>query len=88
VLEQTPNVACLPVDTVFKHQKCTVGSQNTMHCPVLPDGLGAKRAKCMSLTDKDFVSAWMIKAQSQLELSQVDNDSDSSFGMFEACAIP
>jgi len=40
--------ACLPVDTVHKPQNCTAGSQNAMHYPDMSDGLGAKRAKCMS----------------------------------------
>jgi len=53
-----------------------------MHCPDMSDGLGAKRAKCMLLPD--FVSAWLMKAQSQLEQSQADNDSDSDIGMCEA----
>jgi len=52
--------------------------------PHLSDGLGAKRAKYMSLSDKDFVSAWLMKTQSQLEQSQVDNDSGSDFGMYTA----
>jgi len=61
--------ACLPADTVHKPQNCAAGSQNAMHCLDMTDGLGAKRAKHMSLPDKDFMSAWLIKAQSQLEHS-------------------
>jgi len=38
----------------------------------------------MSLPDKDFMSAWLIKAQSQLEQSQADNDSDADIGMYNA----
>jgi len=55
-----------------------------MHCPDVADGLGAKRAKCMSLPEKDFTSAWLMKAQSQLEQSQVDTDSDADIGMHDA----
>jgi len=49
--------ACLPADTVHEPQPCPAGSQNAMHCPDMSDGSGAKRAKCMSLPDKDFMSA-------------------------------
>jgi len=38
----------------------------------------------MSLPDKDFISAWLIKAQSQLEQSQADIDSDANVGMHDA----
>jgi len=76
--------ACLPVDTAHKPQNCAAGSQNAMHYPDVPDRLGAKRAKCMSLPDKDFMSAWLMKAQSELEQSQVDNDSDADIGMCDA----
>jgi len=38
----------------------------------------------MSLPDKDFTSAWLQKAQSQLEQSQADNDSDADIGMHDA----
>jgi len=55
-----------------------------MHYPDMTDGLGAKRAKYMSLPDKDFISAWLMKAQSQLEQSQADNDLDSDIGMCDA----
>ena len=73
--------ACLPADTACKPQACAAGSQNAMHCPDMSDGLGAKRAKCVSLPDKDFTSAWLMKAQSQLEQSQAENDSDADIGM-------
>ena len=76
--------AYLPVDTVHKPQNCAAGSQNAMHYPDMSDGLGAKRAKYMSLPDKDFISAWLMKAQSQLEQSQADNDSDADIGMCDA----
>ena len=76
--------AYLPVDTVHKPQRCAAGSQNAMHYPDMADGLGAKRAKYMSLPDKDFISAWLMKAQSQLEQSQVDTDSDADIGMYDA----
>mgnify|MGYP007080224193 CR=1 FL=1 len=48
-----------------------------MHHPDVSDGSGAKWAKYMSLPDKDFISAWLMQAQSQVEQSQADNDSDS-----------
>jgi len=54
--------AHLPVDAVHEPQACAAGIQNAMHCPDMSDGLGAKRAKCMSLPDKDFTSAWLMKA--------------------------
>jgi len=76
--------ACLPVDTAHKPQNCATGSQNAMHCPDMTCGLGAKRAKCMSLPDRDFTSAWLTKAQSQLEQSQADINSDADFGMCDA----
>jgi len=76
--------AYLPADAVHKPQAYTAGSQNAMHYPDMANGLGAKRAKFMWLPDKDFVSAWLMKAQSQLEQSQADNDSDSDVGMYEA----
>jgi len=38
----------------------------------------------MSLPDKDFISAWLMKAQLQLEQSQADNDSDADIGMYDA----
>jgi len=76
--------AYLPVDTVHKPQNCTAGSHNAMHYPDMSDGLGAKRAKYMSLPDKDFISAWLMKAQSQLEQSQAHNDSDADVGMYDA----
>jgi len=63
--------ACLPVDTAHKPQNYAAGSQNAVHHPDMSNGLGAKRAKYMSLPDKDFTSAWLMKAQSQLEQSQV-----------------
>jgi len=69
--------ACLPADAAHEPQKCAAGSQNAMHCPDVFDGSGAKRAKHMSLPDKDFTSAWPMKAQSQPEQSQPDNDSDA-----------
>jgi len=50
----------------------------------MTDRLGAKRAKYMSLPDKDFRSAWLIKAQSQLQQSQADIDLDADFGMYDA----
>jgi len=50
--------AYLPVDTVCEPETCLAGSQNAMHYPDLSDRLGTKRAKYMSLLDKDFVSAW------------------------------
>ena len=52
--------AHLPVDAVHKPQRCAAGCQNAMHYPDVADGLGAKRAKCMSLPDKDFISAWLM----------------------------
>jgi len=76
--------AHLPVDTVHKPQSCPAGSQNAMHYPDMSDGLGAKRAKHVSLPDKDFMSAWLVKAQTQLEQSQADNDSDADIGMCDA----
>jgi len=76
--------AHLPADAVHKPQRCAAGSQNAMHCPDMADGLGAKRAKHTSLPDKDFTSAWLMKAQSQLEQSQVDTDSDADIGMHGA----
>jgi len=76
--------ACLPVDTVHKPQNCAAGSQNAKHYPDMNDGLGAKTAKYMSLPDKDFISVWLIKAQSQLEQSQAAMDSDANFGMYDA----
>jgi len=76
--------AYLPVDTAHKPQNCATGSHNAMHYPDMTDGLGAKRAKYMSLPDKDFISAWLIKAQSQLEQSQADINSDADFGMYDA----
>jgi len=76
--------AYLPVDTVHKPQRCAAGSQNAMHYPDMADGLGAKRAKYMFLPDKDFISAWLMKAQSQLEQSQVDTDSDADIGVYDA----
>jgi len=78
------HAAHLPVDTVHKPQNCATGSQNVMHYPGMTDGLGAKRVKCMSLPDKDFISAWLIKAQSQLEQSQADINFDADFGMHDA----
>jgi len=84
--EADTNIAAvyLPADAVHKPQACAAGSQNAMHCPNMSDGLGAKRAKCMSLFDKDFISTWLMKARSQLEQSQADNDLDSNLGMHEA----
>jgi len=76
--------ACLPADTAHEPQTCAAGSQNAMHHPDVSDGLGAKRAKCMSLPNKDFTSTWLMKAQSQLEQSQVDIDSDADIGMCDA----
>jgi len=38
----------------------------------------------MSLPDKDFISAWLMKAQSQLEQSQADIDLDADIGMYDA----
>jgi len=38
----------------------------------------------MSLPAKDFTSAWPMKAQSQLEQSQVDIDLDADIGMCDA----
>jgi len=76
--------AYLRVDTVHKPQNYAVGSQNAMHYPDLSDGLGAKRPKCMSLPDKDFISAWLMKAQSQLEQSQADIDLEADIGMYDA----
>jgi len=38
----------------------------------------------MSLPDKDFASAWLMKAQSHPEQSQADNDSDAKIGMHGA----
>jgi len=73
--------ACLPADVAHKPQACAAGSQNAMHCPDMSDGLGAKRVKCMPLLDKDFMSAWLMKAQSQLEQSQADNDLDADVGI-------
>jgi len=70
--------------TVHEPQSCPAGSQNAMHCPDASDGLGAKRAKHMSLPDKDFTSAWLMKAQSQLEQSQADNELDADIGMCDA----
>jgi len=55
-----------------------------MYHPDVSDRLGAKRAKHMSLPDKDFTSAWLMKAQSQLEQSQVDIDSDADIGTCDA----
>jgi len=55
-----------------------------MHYPDMSDGLGAKWAKCMSLPDKDCISVWLMKAQSQLEQSKADNDSELDVGMYEA----
>ena len=76
--------AFMPVDTVFKPQKCATGSQNAKHYADVSDGLGAKRHKYMSLPEKEFVSAWMRKALSQQEQSQIDSDSDADFGMNDA----
>jgi len=76
--------ACLPVDAAHKPQSCPAGSQNAMHHLDTSNGLGAKRAKCMSLPNKDFMSAWLMKAQSQLEQSQVDIDSDVDIDMHDA----
>jgi len=73
-----------PVDTAHKPQRCAAGSQNAMHCPDVADGLGAKRAKHMFLPDKDFIAAWLMKAQSQLEQTQVDIDSDADIDMHDA----
>jgi len=50
--------AHLPADAAHESQKCAAGSQNAMHHSDMSDGLGAKRAKCMSLPDKNFASAW------------------------------
>jgi len=38
----------------------------------------------MSLPDKDFISAWLINTQSQIEQSQADIDLDADVGMYEA----
>ena len=38
----------------------------------------------MTLPEKEFVPAWMLKALSQQEQSQVDTDSDTDFGMNDA----
>jgi len=76
--------ACPPADAAHKPQNCAAGSQNAMHCPDMSDGSGARRAKHMSLPDKDFMSAWPMKAQSQQEQSQVDIDLDADIGMHDA----
>jgi len=75
--------AYLPVDRAHEPQACSAGSQNAMHHPDMSDGLGAKRAKYMSLPDKDFISAWLMKAKSQLEQSQAENDLDADIGMYD-----
>ena len=75
--------AYLPVDVVFKPQKRAAGEENAMEYSQLSTELGAKKAKYMSLPDKMFTSAWIAKAQSQLDQSQMEDDSGLSVSAFD-----
>ena len=67
--------AHLPVDKVFQPQKCLASYENAMQYASAFDGLGAKRAKLMTLPEKEFTNAWLAKAQMALQTSQTEEDS-------------
>ena len=75
--------AYLPVAEVFNPQKRLPGTDNAMEYSHLSDQLGAKKAKFMSMPDKLFTSAWIAKAQAQLDQAQMLDDSDTDMPTFD-----
>ena len=75
--------AFLPVDKVFHPKRCAVGDADGMEYTHMSDGLGAKRAKFMTAPEKEFVNAFLSKAQKQLEYSQIDFDTGDFLAVFD-----
>ena len=68
--------AHLPVDTIWKPKPCPYGTDDAMHYDAMANLLGAKRAKLMTLPEKQFVPAYDIKIQNQLQQTQYESDED------------
>ena len=76
--------AFLPVEAVFKPQKCNPGAPNAMEYEDMFSGLGAKRSKLMTMPEQEYLNAWLAKAQMQLEASQQAHDSGAMNAVYDS----
>ena len=69
---------------MFKPQKCTPGAPNAMEYADMFSGLGAKKAKLMTLPEQEYLNAWLAKAQMQFEASQQAHDSGAMNAVYDS----